>query len=357
VAVDPSVVHGPVEVLVTVDEERGLTGAAGVKPGFFTARKMINLDSEEDHAICIGCAGGRDTVFNVLPTQARAPKDSTARKVTVTGLLGGHSGVEIHRNRGNALKILARLLHAALEEMDVRVVAVDGGSVRNAVPCEAVATVVIPAAKGRIFKQRVDALAAKIKAELEGIDDGFIVKMSTVKAARCFSLDASRNLLNLMAAIPNGVLGMSPAVDKLVETSSNLGVAKTDGAKVRLVSCSRSSVMSTLDALVLQHRALGELAGADVVQPEGYPGWKPNMSSELLGVVRRKYVATFAKEPELLAIHAGLECGLLTEKYPGLDMVSFGPNLFDVHSPKEKVSISSLQKIWKLLKGVLEDLS
>jgi dipeptidase D len=357
VAVDPSVVHGPVEVLVTVDEERGLTGAAGVKPGFFTARRMINLDSEEDHAICIGCAGGRDTVFNVLPTQARASKDSTARKVTVTGLLGGHSGVEIHRNRGNALKILARLLHAALEEMDVRVVAVEGGSVRNAIPCEAVATVVIPAAKGRIFKQRVDALAAKIKAELEGIDDGFIVKMSTVKAARCFSRDASRNLLNLMAAIPNGVLGMSPTVDKLVETSSNLGVAKTDGAKVQLVSCSRSSVMSTLDALVLQHRALGELAGVDVVQPEGYPGWKPNLSSELLGVVRRKYVATFAKEPELLAMHAGLECGLLTEKYPGLDMVSFGPNLFDVHSPKEKVSISSLQKIWKLLKGVLEDLS
>ena len=146
-------------------------------------------------------------------------------------------------------------------------------------------------------------------------------------------------------------------MDKLVETSSNLGVAKTDGAKVQLVSCSRSSVMSTLDALVLQHRALGELAGVDVVQPEGYPGWKPNLSSELLGVVRRKYVATFAKEPELLAMHAGLECGLLTEKYPGLDMVSFGPNLFDVHSPKEKVSISSLQRIWKLLKGVLEELS
>ncbi|MHB8077759.1 MAG: aminoacyl-histidine dipeptidase [Candidatus Krumholzibacteriia bacterium] len=357
VAIDPSVVHGPVEVLVTVDEERGLTGAAGVKPGFFTARKMINLDSEEDHAICIGCAGGRDTVFNLLPTQARAPKDSTARKLTVTGLLGGHSGVEIHRNRGNAIKILARLLHAALAEMDVRVVAVDGGSVRNAIPAEAVATVVIPAAKGRLFKQRVDALAAKIKAELEGIDDGFMIKVSTVQAARCFSRDASRNLLNLMAAIPSGVLGMSPTVDKLVETSSNLGVAKTDGAKVQLVSCSRSSVMSTLDALVLQHRALGELAGVEVVQPEGYPGWKPNLSSELLAVTRRKYIDTFAKEPELLAMHAGLECGLLTEKYPGLDMVSFGPNLFDVHSPKEKVSISSLQRIWKLLKGVLEDVA
>ena len=357
VAADPTCVHGPVEVLVTVDEERGLTGAAGVKPGFFTARKMINLDTEEDYVVCIGCAGGRDTVFNLVPTQARAPKDSAARKVTVTGLLGGHSGVEIHRNRGNALKIMARLLHAALEEMDVRVVSIDGGSVRNAVPAEAVATVVIPSAKGRIFKQRLDALAAKIKAELEGIDDGFMIKVSTVQAARCFSKEASRNLLNLMAAIPSGVLGMSPMVPGLVETSSNLGVAHTEGAKVQLVSCSRSSVMSTLDALVLQHRALGAMAGAEVVQPEGYPGWKPNLNSDLLGVVKRRYVETFKKEPQLLAIHAGLECGLLTEKYPGLDMVSFGPNLFDVHSPKEKVDVPSTQRIWGLLKGVLADLA
>ncbi len=356
-ALDPSVVHGPIEVLVTVDEERGLTGARGVKPGFFTAKRMINLDSEEDHAITIGCAGGRDTDFELALTQARAPKDSTARKVVVAGLLGGHSGVEIYRNRGNALRILARLLHAAMGDMDVRVVSLEGGSVRNAIPKSATATVVIPAAKGRVFKQRVDAQAAQILTELKGIDDGLEVKVSTVQAARCFSRESSRKLLNLMAAIPTGVLAMSPAVPGLVETSSNLGVASTEGAKVKLTCLSRSSVMPALDAVILQHRALGELAGAEVSQPEGYPGWKPNPDSTLLGLVRRKFVEVLGKEPHIMAIHAGLECGLLTLNYPELDMVSIGPNLFDVHSPLEKCSISSVQKVWNLLKAILAEAS
>ena len=215
----------------------------------------------------------------------------------------------------------------------------------------------IPAAQGRAFKQRVDALAARIRTELEGIDDGLSVKISTVQAPRCFSRDASRDLLNLMAAIPNGVLEMSPAIPGLVQTSSNLGVARTEGAKVELVCCSRSSVMSVLEALVAQHRALGELVGAQIDQPAGYPGWKPNPRSELLGAVKRQYARAFGHEPQLKAVHAGLECGLLTEKYPGLDMVSFGPNLHGVHSPDEKVSVASVQKIWTLFKGVLADLA
>lgn len=356
-ATDPACVHGPVEVLLTIDEERGLTGAAGVQKGFFTARRMINLDSEEDDAIFIGCAGGRDTRFVVRPTQAKSPKDSAGRKVVVSGLKGGHSGLNINENRGNAIKIMTRLLLAAAEEMDVRVVAVDGGKMRNAIPRECVATVVIPSAKGRAFKQRVDALAAKVKAELEGIDDGFVVKVSTVQAPRCFSKDASRTLLNLMAGIPNGVLEMSLAIPGLVQTSSNLGVARTEGAKVELVCCSRSSVMSALEALVVQHRALGQLAGADVEQPAGYPGWKPNPRSELLGVVKAQYAKAFGHEPDLKAVHAGLECGLLTEKYPDLDIVSFGPNIHGAHSPDEKVSVTSVAKVWTLFKGVLAELA
>lgn len=356
-AVDPSAVHGPVEILLTVDEERGLTGAAGVQAGFFTARRMINLDSEEDDAIFIGCAGGRDTRFTLRLTQAKAPKESAGRKIVITGLQGGHSGLDINRNRGNAIKILTRLLLTAAEEMELRVVAVDGGKMRNAIPREATGTVVIPAAKGRAFKQRIDALSAKIKAELEGIDDGFAVKVSTVQAPRCFSKESTRSLLNLMSAIPNGVLAMSQAIPGLVETSSNLGVARTEGAKVELVCCSRSSVMSALEALVQQHRALGVLAGAEIEQPAGYPGWKPNPKSELLDVVKRKFADQFGHEPELKAVHAGLECGLLTEKYPDLDIVSFGPNLYAVHSPDEKVSISSVGKVWGLLKAVAADLA
>lgn len=355
-AVDPTVQHGPIEVLLTVDEERGLTGAAGIKPGFFTARRMINLDSEEDVSLFIGCAGGRDTQFILTGTQGKAPKDSAGRKVTVMGLQGGHSGLDINRNRGNAIKILTRCLQAAAAEMDVRFVDVGGGSMRNAIPREATATVVIPGAKGRLFKQRVDALAARVKEELAGIDDGLVVKVSAVQAPRCFSRDSSRTLLNLMAATPNGVLAMSPAIPGLVETSSNLGVARTEGAKVTLVCCSRSSVMSSLEALVLQHKALGELAGAEVVQPAGYPGWKPNPASAMVQLTSRKYAEIFGSPPELKAIHAGLECGLLTEKYPDLDIVSFGPDIHGAHSPDEKVSIPSVRKVWRLLTAVLADL-
>jgi dipeptidase D len=352
---DPSVAHGPVEVLLTVDEERGLTGAANVQKGFFSARTMINLDSEQDDAIFIGCAGGRDTEYVLKNRGTRAPKDSAGRKVTISGLLGGHSGLDIHKGRGNAVKILARALLAARDEMDVRIVEINGGSMRNAIPREAEARVVVPAAKGRRFKQLVDAALGRIAAEeLAGVDDGFAWSVSTVQAPRCLSLESSRAIVDLMAAIPNGVLAMSRDIEGLVESSSNLGVVKTDGGTVRMVCCSRSSVMASLDNIVRQHAAIGALAGAEVNQPEGYPGWKPNLQSKVLAATQARYKATFKAEPLLLAIHAGLECGLLTEKYPDLDIVSFGPNITGAHSPDEKVQISSVQKIWTLFKGVVE---
>jgi len=357
-AVDNSVVHGPVEVLLTVDEERGLTGAAGVQPGFFSARRMINLDSEEDDAIFIGCAGGRDTLFTLTNSQARSPKNSAARKVSILGLLGGHSGLDIHRNRGNAIKILTRALLAAAVEMDLRIVNIDGGSMRNAIPREASATVVVPQTKTRSFKKLVDSTVARIKVEeLTGIDDDLQVKVTAVKAPRTFSLKSSRHSLELLAAIPNGVAAMSPDIAGLVETSTNLGVVKTEGAKILSVCCSRSSVMSALDSLITQHAALGRLAGAKVEQPDGYPGWQPNLSSELLEIARRNYLKTFGHEAELKAIHAGLECGLLTEKYPDLDIVSFGPNIEGAHSPDERVSIGSVHKIWRLFTAILADLT
>jgi len=356
--VDDSVVHGPIEVLLTVDEERGLTGAAGVESGFFSARQMINLDSEEDDAIFIGCAGGRDTLLTLTTNQARAPKESTARKVSILGLQGGHSGLDIHRHRGNAIKILTRALQAAAAEMDVRVVTFVGGSMRNAIPREALATVVIPRKQSRRFKQLVEGAVARIKTEeLAGSDDGLEVRVTTVKAARACSLKSSRELLNMLTAIPNGVTAMSQAIEGLVQTSTNLGVVATTGAKVQTVCCSRSSVMSALDELVDQHAAIGSLAGAAVEQPPGYPGWQPNLDSQLLAVTRRKYAEIFGQEAELKAIHAGLECGLLTEKYPDLDIVSFGPNILGAHSPDERVSIASVQKIWKLFGAVVTELA
>ena len=356
--VDGSVAHGPLEVLLTVDEERGLTGAAGVEAGFFTAQRMINLDSEEDDAIFIGCAGGRDTMLTLTTTQARVPKDSTVRKVSIGGLLGGHSGLDIHRHRGNAIKILIRALQAAAAEMEVRLVSCVGGSMRNAIPREALATVVIPSEQSRRFKKLVEQAVARVKVEeLASSDDGLQVKVTAVQAARSCSLTSSQQALDLLAALPHGVTSMSQTLEGLVETSTNLGVVATAGAKIQIVCCSRSSVMSALDGLVDQHAALGRLAGATVEQPPGYPGWQPNLDSELLAITRRKYRQTFGHEAELKAIHAGLECGLLTDKYPELDIVSFGPNIEGAHSPDERVSIPSVQKIWKLLTALVADMA
>jgi dipeptidase D len=353
---DKSVEHGPIEILLTVDEERGLTGAAGVQPGFFTAGTMFNLDSEQDDAIFIGCAGGRDTAFTLKNRTARSPRNSVGRKVTILGLKGGHSGLDIHKHRGNAIKILTRALVAAAAEMDVRLVEINGGSMRNAIPREAEAKVVIAKDDGRRFKQLVDAHLARLKhEELAGFDDGFEWKAVAVQAPRCFSLESSRTTLGLLAALPNGVTAMSMDIAGLVESSTNLGVVKTEGARVRIVCCSRSSVMSALGELVVQHRVIGELAGAEVEQPEGYPGWKPNLKSKILAATRARYKQAFGVEAELLAIHAGLECGLLTEKYPSLDIVSFGPNITGAHSPDERVQITSVQKIWKLFSGTLTD--
>lgn len=355
---DPAVAHGPLEILLTVDEERGLTGAAGVQAGFFRSRRMINLDSEEDQAIFIGCAGGRDTVLTLKNAAARAPRDSAGRKVTITGLKGGHSGLDINTGRGNAIKILTRALQEASRQMEVRLVAVDGGSMRNAIPREAEARVVIAKDQGRRFKQLVDGLLTRIAAEeLAGVDPGLSWHVAAVQAPRCFSLACSRATLDLLAAIPSGVTAMSRDIPGLVESSSNLGVVKTEGLKVRIVCCSRSSVMTSLGALVDQHAAIGRLAGADVEQPAGYPGWKPNLQSAVLAVVRRQYQDAFGAQPGLLAIHAGLECGLLTEKYPDLDIVSFGPNIRGAHSPDERVQISSVQKIWRLLGATLQELA
>ncbi|MFT5232394.1 MAG: dipeptidase D [Candidatus Krumholzibacteriia bacterium] len=355
---DKSVTHGPMEILLTVDEERGLTGAANVEKGFFTAKTMFNLDSEEDDAIFVGCAGGRDSVFTFKNRSARAPKNSVGRKVTVMGLRGGHSGLDIHKHHGNAVKILNRALLAAAQEMDVRLVEINGGSMRNAIPRECEAKVVIAKENGRKFKQTVDQYLGRIKnEELDGIDDGFEWKVAAVQAPRCFSLDSSKSSMGLLAAIPNGVTAMSMDIAGLVESSTNLGVVTTTGSKMRIVCCSRSSVMSVLDELVVQHRVIGELSGAEVEQPEGYPGWKPNMKSAVLATTRKKYKKAFGVEAELLAIHAGLECGLFTEKYPDLDIVSFGPNIRGAHSPDEKVQISSVQKIWKLFSETLKDLA
>ena len=359
VAEEKGLKHPPLEVLLTVDEERGLTGAAGVQAGFFKSRRMINLDSEEDAALFIGCAGGRDSDITVKNKKVKLGKGLVGRKVSVKGLKGGHSGLDIHKHRGNAIKILTRVLLAARGEVPFKLVDIDGGSMRNAIPREAAARVAVPEAKARLFKKLVDAAAGRIAAEeLAGSDEGLVVKVGSAKVAHSLGGNCTLRTLHMLDALPNGVLDMSATIDGLVETSSNVGVVKTDGSQVRIVCCSRSSNMSVLDGLVARHRSLAAMLGdrAVIAQPEGYPGWLPNPKSDMVRTTARMYKKLFKAEPTLTAIHAGLECGLLTEKYPDLDIVSFGPDITGAHSPDERVSVKSVAKIWKLFAAVLADL-
>ncbi len=357
VADEPKMKHPKIEVLMTVDEERGLTGAAGVEEGFFESRRMINLDSEEEDAIFIGCAGGRDTEYRISNRKSKLSKDYVARKVSIKGLLGGHSGLDILKNRGNAIKILTRLLMAAKEEMPIKLVSIDGGSMRNAIPREAEAKIAMPKDRAAEFKKIITSWANCIATgELAGIDDGFNVKVAPCKVTHSWGAGCTTRTLGMLDALPNGVLGMSLAIAGLADSSTNVGVVKTDGNKVRIVVCSRSSNMCNLGAIVRQHRTIGELAGVTVIQPEGYPGWTPNPKSQLVQTTAKVYKKVFKKEAGLTAIHAGLECGLLTEKYPDLDIVSFGPDIRGAHSPDEKLSIGSTGRIWKLFQGLLAEL-
>lgn len=353
VAEDRSVHHGPVEVLVTIDEERGLTGASGIEEGFFSAKRMINLDSEEDDGIYIGCAGGRDTVLTLRAPRAAA--EGAAIEVRVGGLLGGHSGLDIIRNRGNAIRLLARLLLAGAAEASLRLIRFEGGNLRNAIPREARAALVVPSGGDAAVVAAIRAAAERIRSEeLAGIDDGFAVECAACPIEPAMAEAQSIHLVRLLVAIPNGVAAMSQMVEGLVETSSNLGVVRCEGEAVRITCCSRSSVMSSLDGMALQHRCLGEIAGAEIDQPQGYPGWKPNPDSRLLARTQEEYRRVFGCEPKLKAIHAGLECGLFTAKYPGLEIVSFGPNIEGAHSPRERASISSTARVYRLLTAILE---
>jgi dipeptidase D len=319
---------------------------------------MINLDSEEDDGIYIGCAGGRDTVFTLSGRRTKLSNHSAVRKISVGGLLGGHSGMDINRNRGNAIKILARVLFEASETMPVRVLSIDGGTKRNAIARDAHAVIAIPAEQSRAFRSQIlQATDAMREAEIALEDRGFEVSVKPARGDRSFGLESSRQILNLLSSIPHGVVAMSQTIDELVETSTNLGVISTDGNRIRITCCSRSSVGSSIHGLAIQHRALSQMAGAELDQPEGYPGWQPDPDSALVGITQVVYKETLGQDPKLKAIHGGLECGLFTEKYPELDIVSFGPNILGAHSPDERVSISSVGRIWKLLGTLLERLS
>jgi len=357
----PEAVHGPLEILVTVDEETGLTGATNIAPGFITGKLLINLDSEEIGVFTVGCAGGRDSTITL-----RAPRETAAGlktfRLSVSGLMGGHSGTDIHENRGNSIRILALLLQAALEEAgaaDLRLGAFTGGSKRNAIPRESRAVVAVPPGGAAALRGAVERIGAQARAELSGIEGDWTIALEPLpgEGEPLASAADSRRLILLLNALPNGVQSMSVELRTLVETSNNVGVVEDAGDAWRVVCASRSSLAPAMESLIQRIRATARLAGAEVTHGDGYPGWTPDLRSPLLARAQEVYRRLYGRDPEVRAIHAGLECGLFTEKYPDLDLLSYGPDIKGAHSPDERVRIVTVEKMWEFTRALIEDLA
>jgi dipeptidase D len=361
IAEDPEAVHGPLELLMTVDEETGLTGAQQLDPSLLAGRILINLDTEEDGALYIGCAGGADC--NAVFTISREPASmaTVPLRISVRGLRGGHSGVDIHENRGNALKFLVRALHALRGAgIDFELVSLAGGSKHNAIPREADA--IVRAAKDTsALRAEIEKVAAVLKDEFGEIDPNQrfeVVELDDCDDYRQVMSRGDRDrLLNTFLACPHGVLAMSRAVPGLVETSHNLAVVVTEGNQVKVTTSGRSSVMPSLKAVMAQVEAVFTLGGATPHVGSGYPGWKPNPDSPVLKTAVRVFEKELGTTPHIRAIHAGLECGLIGEKFPGMDMVSMGPQIESPHSPDERVQISTVDRFYRVLKATLAELA
>jgi dipeptidase D len=350
--------HGPLELLFTIDEETGLTGAQGLDPSLLTGRRLLNLDSEEEGTVTVGCAGGVDTLLTLPLSTESSPPGAVAIDLRLAGLLGGHSGIEIHLQRGNAIKLLARALFAAARVEPFVLASFTGGNKRNAIPREAVAQVVVVPERREALLRAVEKEVAAIQAEYRPADPG--IRLDTVSAdlpERVWTGSTARTVLALLDALPHGVLAMSYDIAGLVETSTNVAVVTLGEDVLRIQNSSRSSVASALTATRLRLNAVGELAGASATSSDGYPGWKPELTSTLLGIVQNVHRRVLGKDPTIQAIHAGLECGLIGEKVPGMEMVSIGPQIESPHSPDERVKIASVGEFWRFLTAVLDELS
>ncbi len=351
------IAHGPVEALFTTDEETGMTGANGLKPGVLKGDILINMDSEDEGELYIGCAGG--TNGNITFTYAEKPLtgDHQGFKVNVTGLKGGHSGVDIHLGRGNANKIMNRILYHGFKKHGLQVASIDGGSLRNAIPRESFAVVAVPAAQATGFLSCLEKQAMKIKNELSAVEPTLKIEaVATGTPASVIDPEVMLRVMNAVYACPNGVVRMSNEMTGLVETSNNLAIVKSENGTLRLMNLLRSSVDSAKDDLQQVIQCVFDLAGGVSVFDGSYPGWKPNPASPILKTMQDVYQRKYGNIPEIKAIHAGLECGILGGAYPDWDMISFGPTIRYPHSPDEKVNIATVQKFWDFLVETLKNI-
>jgi dipeptidase D len=354
---DKSLAHGALEFLFTVDEETGLTGANNLQPGFVESKILMNLDSEEEGAIYVGCSGGKNTIGKwKVVYESVNPKYAPA-VVRVKGLRGGHSGLEIDKGRGNSLKILARVL-LAIEKFGIRISTIEGGNKSNAIPREAEALIFIPSSKLNNVSAVVSQYNSIIRDEVVSVEPDMSILIDEVKAKKkrkALKKNIQNRILRTIASLPHGVIKMSADIGGLVETSTNVAIIRTDAKSLIVTTSQRSSVASEIDEIVQMVQSVLILGGAEVETTEGYPGWKPNMASPILKVAKDTYRSLYGKKPDVKAIHAGLECGIIGEKYSGMDMISFGPTLEGVHSPDEKIHIDTVEKFWNFLVTILKN--
>ena len=352
---DTSLEHGPLEFLFTVDEETGLTGASNLKAGFVQSKTLMNLDSEEEGALYVGCSGGRNTIGTWKVGFDNAPAGTIPVKVVVKGLKGGHSGLEIDKGRGNSIKILNRVL-IALDDVGARLSMIEGGNKSNAIPREAEAIVYIPKKNKAKAKKVVEKWNATVKSELASVEPDLAVVLEPVelKKGKVIKKIQQQLIYRTISGLPHGVMKMSADIPGLVETSTNVAIIRTEKNTITLTTSQRSSVASEILEILHTHYSVFSLGGAKATHTEGYPGWKPNLGSPILKNAKETYRSLYGKEPAVKAIHAGLECGIIGEKYPGMDMVSFGPTLEGVHSPDEKIYIDTVEKFWNFLLAILK---
>ena len=348
--------HGPIEGLFTIDEETGMTGAFGLKPGVLDGDILVNMDSEDEGELYVGCAGGTNANITFDFNAEKPAEGTTAVKLLVKGLKGGHSGLDIPLERGNSNKILFRFIYGSLNDFDLKIGPIEGGSLRNAIPRESFAILVLPADQVDAFKKAYADFTLVVQKELSSADPGLETGFEAADMpAVVMDDDTAMRLCRAVYACPNGVIRMSTDMKGLVETSTNLAIVKTDGEQVKIQCLLRSSVDSAKEDLKNMFSSVFVLAGADIMFDGEYQGWKPNMDSTILKSSQEVYNKLYGKIPEIKAIHAGLECGILGGAYPNWDMISFGPTIRFPHSPDEKVNIETVGKFWDFLVAILAD--
>ncbi|MBR6937425.1 MAG: aminoacyl-histidine dipeptidase [Prevotella sp.] len=349
--------HGPLECVFTRDEETGLTGAEGMKSGFMKGDMLINLDSEDEGQIFVSCAGGRNTTATFHFEREAAPEGWFFVKASLKGLTGGHSGDDINKKRANALKVLARFLYQTQERYGLRLVSFNAGKLHNAIPRDGIIVFGVPFDKKEDVRVDWNVFTSLVEEEYHVTEKNMQFDMESADAAPVLPQDVSTKIVQALQAVDNGVFAMcqDEEISWLVETSNNVASVETKENEIKVVASQRSNVMSALDNQAATIKAVFQLAGAEVVQGEGYPAWKMNPNSKMTALAVESYKKLFGKAPKVLGIHAGLECGLFSEKYPNLDMVSFGPTLRGVHSPDERLLIPTVQMVWDHLLDILKN--